>query len=107
MSVALLRCAWSLCELPALQRGKAAGGYAPALECGSYSPREGFPAVLGLMARRGRRTPTRAFAGTTEVFVDENHERCCAVGGARRGRLVGRREAQQRGRRARSARFVN
>ena len=39
----------------ALQRGKAGGGYAPALECGSPSLREGCPAVLGLVARRETR----------------------------------------------------
>ena len=115
-----------------MERGKAAGGYAPALECGSPSLREGFPAVLDLMARREtrfapfgrcaqtvsasqstkralrarghelcaarrricrcRRTPTHGFAGTTVPFV-EQHERCCAVGGARGGRLVGRRRS--------------
>ncbi len=34
---------------------KAAGGYAPALECGSPSLREGSPAVLSLVARRETR----------------------------------------------------
>jgi len=33
------------------ERCKAAAGYAPALECGSPSLREGFPAVLVLVAR--------------------------------------------------------
>jgi hypothetical protein len=39
-----------------VERGKAAGWYAPALECGSPSLRYGFPAVLGLMARRETRS---------------------------------------------------
>ena len=161
----------SLRDLPAARRRKAAGGYAPALECGSPSLREGCPPVLVLMARREtrfahcvryartiatsqntmragarghepcvprrricrcRRTPTHGFTGTTVPF-GEHHNPCCAVGGTRGGRFVGRREGepghgqsgglavpgeqsgpwarrglqgQQRGRRARSARFV-
>jgi len=35
-----------------VERGKAAGGYAPALECGSPARCAGFPALLDLMARR-------------------------------------------------------
>jgi hypothetical protein len=38
-----------------IERCKAAGGCAPALGCGSPSLREGFPAVLGLIARRETR----------------------------------------------------
>src|SRR6185295_12559443 len=38
-----------------VERGKAAGGYAPALECGSPARCAGFPALLDLMARRETR----------------------------------------------------
>jgi len=122
---------------------KAAGGHAPALECGSPSLREGFPALLDHMARREsryahcvryartisasqmlkralrarghalcaarrricrcRRTPAHGFAGTSEVFIDENPGRAArwAVpgggdlwGGEKRSIAVGARTAR-------------
>ena len=52
-------------------------------------------ALLGaLQARPG--LPAHSLAGTTVACVGKHHERLCAVGGARWGRLVARREAQQR-----------
>ena len=51
-----------------VERGKAAGGCAPALGCGSPSLREGFPAVLSLMARRETRfTPFGRCAQTVSA----------------------------------------
>ena len=53
---------------------KAAGGCAPALGCGSPSLREGFPAVLSLMARRETRfTPCGRCAQT--VSASQNTKR--------------------------------
>src|SRR5262245_19544056 len=129
----------SFCSVRSEERGKAAGGCAPALVCcgrpGGPTPlrcsaawpaeklasltafaaleqsrrvRNGSarcaraatsPALLSATQCRGRRTPAHGFASATEFFA-ENHERLSAVGGARGGRLVGRREAQRRGRRA-------
>ena len=55
-----------MCRLSTTYAGKAAGGYAPALGCGSPSLREGFPAVRSLMARRETRfTPCGRCAQTS------------------------------------------
>src|SRR5262245_359691 len=60
-------------DLLAVERGKAGGGYAPALECGSPSLREGFPALLDRMARRETRfTPCGRSAQT--VSASQMHE---------------------------------
>src|SRR4249920_2823748 len=68
------------------ERGKAAGGYAPALECGSPPLRCGFPALLDLMARRetrsapcGRCTRTvSASQNTKRALRARGHELCAA-----------------------------
>jgi len=62
-------------------------------------------ALLGASHSR-QHLPAHGLAGATEVFVVEHHERRCAVGGARWGRFVGRREARQHARHARSACLV-
>src|SRR5262245_38971436 len=118
-----------------VEQGKAASGYAPALECGALRCAEGAlrcsgceggcgtrPRMAGTLLRsapmlgartvladappygaaqpsppcaprrricRCRRTPARGFADTAVVFVEEHHERCCAAGGTRWGRLCG------------------
>jgi hypothetical protein len=61
-------------------------------------------ALLGAYHSR-RRLPAHSLAGTNVVCIVEHRKRCSAVGGARRGRLVGRRASQQRARHARSAYF--
>src|SRR5262245_38997682 len=59
---------------------------APPLARRRDAPRKA--ALLGAAhARTGLRT--RGFARCSEVFVDEPHERCCAAGGTRWGRLCG------------------
>ena len=86
--------------------------YAPCRRCAltitpsqrpTRAAREAASPVLLSAAQARHSLPERAFASMPGLFSTRTKDRCCAAGGARWRRCVGRRGAQIRGRRAQRA----